>query len=90
MYLAEILSIGAALCIATSGMLAGELSGRVDALTLTRWQTFAVTVATGAAATVAGGWSGLAAWQVGYLAASGIFGIFIASTAYISDRKSVV
>jgi drug/metabolite transporter (DMT)-like permease len=85
MYLAEILSIGAALCIATSGMLAGELSGRVDALTLTRWQTFAVTVATGAAATVAGGWSGLAAWQVGYLAASGIFGIFIASTAYISS-----
>ncbi|MBN9274470.1 MAG: hypothetical protein J0J15_30320, partial [Mesorhizobium sp.] len=72
MYLAEILSIGAALCIATSGMLAGELSGRVDALTLTRWQTFAVTVATGAAATVAGGWSGLLVWQGGDHAASGI------------------
>ncbi|WP_281411447.1 hypothetical protein [Mesorhizobium sp. NZP2298] len=39
MYLSEILSIGAALCIATSGMLAGELVGRIDALTLTRLQT---------------------------------------------------
>ncbi|TPM38629.1 EamA family transporter [Mesorhizobium sp. B2-3-4] len=85
MYLSEILSIGAALCIATSGMLAGELVGRIDALTLTRLQTLAVTIATAMAATGLGGWAGLAPWQVGYLAASGIFGIFIASSAYISS-----
>ena len=85
MYLAEILSIGAALCIATSGMFAGELVGRVDALTLTRWQTFAVTLATALGATALGGWAGLLPWQVAYLAASGVFGIFIASTAYISS-----
>ena len=85
MYLAEILSIGAALCIATSGMLASELIGRVDALTLTRWQTLAVTLATGLGATALGGWAGLLPWQVAYLAASGVFGIFIASTAYISS-----
>ncbi|UVK45992.1 DMT family transporter [Mesorhizobium sp. AR07] len=85
MYLSEILSIGAALCIATSGMLAGELIGRIDALTLTRLQTAAVTVATAIGATVLGGWAGLLPWQMAYLAASGVFGIFIASTAYISS-----
>jgi drug/metabolite transporter (DMT)-like permease len=85
MYLSEILSIGAALCIAMSGMLAGELVGRIDALTLTRLQTLAVTVATTIAATVLGGWAGLQPWQMGYLAASGVFGIFIASSAYISS-----
>ncbi|TPM92112.1 DMT family transporter [Mesorhizobium sp. B2-1-3A] len=85
MYLSEILSIGAALCIATSGMLAGELVGRIDALTLTRLQTLAVTVATAITATVLGGWGGLVPWQVAYLAASGVFGIFVASSAYISS-----
>ncbi|WP_137931818.1 DMT family transporter [Mesorhizobium comanense] len=85
MYLSEMLSIGAALCIATSGMLAGELIGRIDALTLTRLQTVAVTIATAIAATAVGGWAGLAPWQAGYLAASGVFGIFIASSAYISS-----
>jgi len=85
MHLTEILSIGAALCIAASGMLAGELIGRIDALTLTRWQTLAVTLATGLGATALGGWAGLMPWQVAYLAASGVFGIFIASTAYISS-----
>ncbi len=82
MFLAEILSLAAAACIALSGMLIGELKGRVDVLRLARWQLCAAFAMTGAASLVFGGWQAIGAREAGLLALSALFGIIIASTAY--------
>ena len=82
MFLAEILSLAAAACIALSGMLIGELKGRVDVLRLARWQLLAAFAMTGAASLVFGGWQAIGAREAGLLALSALFGIIIASTAY--------
>jgi drug/metabolite transporter (DMT)-like permease len=63
-------------------MLVMELNGRVDAFRLARWNMLSALVMTGAASLAVGGWRALAAWQVGLLAASSLFGIIIATTAY--------
>ena len=84
MFLSEILAISAAACIALSGMIIGELAGRVPLLVLTRWQMVASFLMTGAASLAVGGWSTIAPWQAGALALSSLFGIIIASTTYFA------
>jgi drug/metabolite transporter (DMT)-like permease len=63
-------------------MLVMELNGRVDVFRLARWNMVSALIMTGAASLAIGGWRALAAWQVGLLAASSLFGIIIATTAY--------
>src|SRR4051794_3846491 len=89
MFLSESLAIAAATCIATSGMLIGELTGRVHVLRLARWQLTAAFLMTGLASLVLGGWHGLTAGEFGYLAASSLFGIIIASTTYFATIYSI-
>jgi drug/metabolite transporter (DMT)-like permease len=89
MLLSEILAIAAATCIATSGMLISELTGRVHVLRLARWQLTAAFLMTGLASLVLGGWRTLTAGDFGYLAASSLFGIIIASTTYFATIYSI-
>jgi len=84
MYIAEILALSAAVCIAMSGMLVSELRGRLPLLDLARLQMFAAFLMTGAVSLVIGGWRTVELWQFGYLAASSLFGIIIASTTYFA------
>lgn len=84
MFVSEALAVSAAFCIALSGMLIAELKGRVDVMRLARWQMVAAFVMTGAASIAVAGWRTLEAWQIGLLAASGFFGIIIASTTYFA------
>jgi len=81
-FLAEILSLAAAACIALSGMLVSELKGRVDVVRLARWQLCAAFAMTGTAALATGGWRAVGAAEFGLLALSSLFGIMIASTTY--------
>lgn len=84
MYIAEILALSAAVCIAMSGMLVSELRGRLPLLDLARLQMFAAFLMTGAVSLVIGGWRTVELWQFGYLTASSLFGIIIASTTYFA------
>lgn len=84
MYIAEILALCAAVCIAMSGMLVSELQGRLPLLDLARLQMIAAFLMTAAASLAVGGWHTVAPWQFGYLAASSLFGIIIASTTYFA------
>lgn len=84
MYLAEILAISAAVCIALGGMLIGELRGQVDVFRLGRWQMVTAALLTGAVAFVTGGWQTVAPWQIAYLLASSFFGIIFASSFYFA------
>jgi drug/metabolite transporter (DMT)-like permease len=89
MLLSEILAIGAATCIATSGMLIGELKGRVHVLRLARWQLTAAFLMTAAASLALGGWRTITIGEFGYLAGSSLFGIIIASTTYFATIYSI-
>lgn len=89
MFLSEILAIAAATCIAASGMLIAELTGRVHVLRLARWQLTAAFLMTAAASLVLGGWRSLTAMELGYLAASSLFGIVIASTTYFATIYAI-
>lgn len=82
--MSEIFAIGAALCIAVSGMLIGELKGRVDVFRLARWQMLAALAMTGAVSLALGGWRTVGPPQLGLLAGSSLFGIIIASTTYFA------
>ena len=84
MPISEILALASALCIAASGMLISELSGKVDVLRLARWQMLAAVTMTAAVSIALGGWRSVAPWHFGYLAASSLFGIMIASTTYFA------
>jgi drug/metabolite transporter (DMT)-like permease len=84
MFVSEAFAIGSATCIALSSMFINELNGRVPLMQLARWQLTAAFVMTAVAATVAGGWTTLGAWQLGSLLASSVFGIVIASTTYFA------
>lgn len=84
MFLSELFAVASATCIAVSGMLIGELKGRVNVLRLARWQLTAAFVMTAAVSVTLGGWRGLTAGQVGLLAISSVFGIVIASTTYFA------
>ncbi len=84
MYIAEILAISAAICIALSGLLIGELRGQVDVFRLGRWQMTTAAALTGAVALATDGWQSVAAWQFGYLFASSFFGIIFASSFYFA------
>lgn len=84
MYIAEILALCAAVCIAMSGMFVSELQGRMPLLDLARVQMIAAFLMTGTASLVVGGWRTLEPWQIGFLAASSLFGIIIASTTYFA------
>ncbi|MDQ0321323.1 drug/metabolite transporter (DMT)-like permease [Pararhizobium capsulatum DSM 1112] len=84
MYLSEILALAAATCIATSGMLVSEVKGRIDIFRLARWQMVASFLMTAGASLVVGGWHTLEPWQLGYLGASSLFGIVIATTTYFA------
>nr|WP_281418578.1 DMT family transporter [Ancylobacter oerskovii] len=78
------MAVGAASCIALSAMFVSELNGRVGLFRLTRWQMSAAFAMNAAIATALGGWGSLGAPQLGLLAASGLFGIVIASTTYFA------
>jgi drug/metabolite transporter (DMT)-like permease len=84
MFPSELLAISAAVCIAISGMLISELHGRVDVFRLARWQMLTALTLTALLSIAVGGWSSLAPWHIGYLAASSFFGIIIASTTYFA------
>lgn len=84
MFISEFLALGAATCIAASGMLINELAGRVGLFRLALWQMTAAVIMTGAVSLILGGWRSVEAWQFGYLAASSLFGIMIASTTYFA------
>ena len=84
MFLAEILAIGSATCIALSALLFGELKGRVALLRLVRWQMFAALALTGAVSLALGGWRTVAPWQFGLLAASSFCAVVIGSTTYFA------
>lgn len=89
MFISELLALSAATCIAMSGMLINELHGRVSLLRLALWQMCAAALMTGTASIVLGGWHSVEPWQFGYLAASSLFGIIIASTTYFAAIYSV-
>lgn len=89
MPISELLAIGAATCIALSGMLISELTGKVHVLRLARWQLTAAFVMTALAATVVGGWHTLDRGAMIYLALSSLFGIIIASTTYFATIYSI-
>lgn len=84
MLISELLAIGAAFCIAVSGMLIAELKGRVDVFRLARWQMLAALLMTGAVSLALGGWRTVGLPQFGLLAGSSLFGIIIASTTYFA------
>jgi drug/metabolite transporter (DMT)-like permease len=63
-------------------MFISELRGRVPVLQLARWQLVFAFLLTALMSLLLGGWKTIAPWQFGYLAASGLFGIAIASTTY--------
>ena len=84
MYIAEILALCAAVCIAMSGMFVSELQGRMPLLDLARVQMTAAFLMTAAASLVVGGWRSVEPWQLGFLAVSSLFGIIIASTTYFA------
>lgn len=84
MFLSELLALGAATCIAMSGMLINELNGKVGLFRLALWQMTAAVAMTGSVSLLLGGWRSVEAWHVGYLAASSLFGIMIASTTYFA------
>ncbi len=78
----ELFALSAAVCFAVSGMIIGELQGKVGLFRLARWQMLTATLLTGLLSLLHGGWNGLELWQVAYLCASSLFGIVIASTTY--------
>lgn len=84
MYIAEILALCAAVCIAMSGMFVSELQGRMPLLDLARVQMIAAFLMTAAASLAVGGWRTVEPWQLGFLAVSSLFGIIIASTTYFA------
>ncbi|MBL8583576.1 MAG: DMT family transporter [Rhizobiaceae bacterium] len=84
MFVSEALAVGAATCIALSGMLISELKGRVDVVRLARWQMLAAFAMTGAATLAVGGWQTLTPHTALLLSVSGLFGIVIASTTYFA------
>lgn len=84
MFVSEALALSSAICIALSSMFISELNGRVPLMRLARWQVTAGFAITAGVATITGGWATLGLWQVGNLAASGVFGIALASTTYFA------
>lgn len=84
MLISEALALGSATCIALSSMFINELNGRVSLMQLARWQLTAAFLMTATAATLFGGWGTLGGWQFAALAASGVFGIAVASTTYFA------
>ncbi len=89
MPVSELLAIGAATCIALSGMLISELTGKVHVLRLARWQLNAAFVMTALAALVTGGWRTIDQSAMIYLALSSLFGIMIASTTYFATIYAI-
>lgn len=89
MPLSELFAIGAATCIAASGMLVSELRGRVDVIRLARWQMLAAFGLTAAASALLGGWRALDTGQAALLALSGFVGILIASSTYLAAIYAV-
>lgn len=89
MPVSELLAIGAATCIALSGMLIAELTGKVHVLRLARWQLTAAFVMTALAAVITGGWRTLDQSAVIYLALSSLFGIIIATTTYFATIYAI-
>ncbi|WAJ29735.1 DMT family transporter [Antarcticirhabdus aurantiaca] len=87
--MSEALALASALCLAVGTMLIGELKGRISLLQLARWQMVATLAMTGTLSVAVGGWRGLEAWQVGFLAASSLFGIMIATTTYFAAIDAV-
>lgn len=89
MPVSELLAIGAATCIALSGMLIAELTGKVHVLRLARWQLTAAFVMTALAALITGGWRTLDQAAMVYLALSSLFGIIIATTTYFATIYAI-
>ncbi|MGV3548127.1 DMT family transporter [Rhizobium sp.] len=89
MPLSELLAIGAAICIALSGMLISELTGKVHVLRLARWQLTSAFVMTALVATILGGWRTLDQQALIHLALSSLFGIMIASTTYFATIYAI-
>ena len=74
MFISEALAVGAAASIALVSMIVAELHGRLDVLTLTKWQTIIAALMTAALAAAVGGWGTVKGWHVPYMVASGFFG----------------
>lgn len=89
MPVSELLAIGAATCIALSGMMIAELTGKVHVLRLARWQLTAAFVMTALAAVITGGWRTLDQSALVYLSLSSLFGIIIASTTYFATIYAI-
>ncbi|MGA9042836.1 MAG: DMT family transporter [Terriglobales bacterium] len=82
--MSELFAILASVSLALSGMLVGELSGKVDVLRFARWNMLAALLMTGAMSILLGGWGTVGAAQFELLAASSLFGIIFASTTYFA------
>jgi drug/metabolite transporter (DMT)-like permease len=89
LFASESFALGAAICIALSSMLISELKGRVDVIRLARWQMLTAFAMTGIVSLVLDGWRTIGLPQLGLLAASSLFGIVIASTAYFASIYKV-
>lgn len=82
--LAVLLSLGAAITFSLSAMAVSATAGRVGVWQLGRWQMAIAFVLTAGAATFSGGWATVQTWQFGYLTASAVAGIMLASTTYLA------
>ncbi len=84
MFISEALAVGAAASIALVSMIVAELHGRLDVLTLTKWQTIIAALMTAALAAAVGGWGTVKGWHVPYMVASGFFGTTLANTFFLA------
>jgi drug/metabolite transporter (DMT)-like permease len=82
--MSELFAVLCACCSAVSSIFISELKGRLPLLQLIKWQIIAAFAMNCLFATMLGKWSVLEPWQFGLLAGSGISGVVIAGTAYIS------
>lgn len=85
----ELLALGSALALALGSMVMGEVKGRIDALSLTRWSMVVATLMTGTAALVVGGWGSITAENFVYLAISGFFAVTVAGPGYYGGLFSI-
>lgn len=85
----ELLALSSAVALALGSMFMGEVKGRIDALSLTRWSMVVATLMTGTAALVVGGWGTITPQSFVYLAISGFFAITVAGPGYYGGLFSI-
>ncbi|MEZ5925609.1 MAG: DMT family transporter [Hyphomicrobiaceae bacterium] len=85
----EALALGSAVALALGSMFMGELRGRLDPTSVTRWSFVVATLMTGTAAVVVGGWATITPQNALYLAVSGFFAMVIAGPSYYGAIFSI-